>query len=108
MTDEEVTAFDALRARIDAASAAIDREAALIADEARISITSAIGPIVTDNRDADLKRGFGSIGEFMRAVYLADKPGNSLDGRLLGGTNAAPTTFGNEASGQDGGFLVPP
>ena len=41
-------------------SAAIDREAALITDEARISITSAIGSIVTDNRDADPKRGLGS------------------------------------------------
>ena len=109
MTDEEITAFDALRTRIDAASAAVDREAALIADEARISITSAIGPIVTDNRDADPKRGFGTIGEFMQAVYQADKPGKSLDGRLLGGINAAaPTTFSNEAAGQDGGFLVPP
>ena len=30
MSDEKVAAFDALRTRIDAASAAIDREAALI------------------------------------------------------------------------------
>ena len=50
MTDEEVAAFDALHTRIDAASAAVNREAALIADEASIGITSAIGPIVTDNR----------------------------------------------------------
>ena len=68
MSDEEVVAFDALRTRIDATSAAIDREAALIADEARISVGSAIGPIVTDNREADPKRGFGSLGEFMQAV----------------------------------------
>ena len=67
--------FDALRTRIDAASAAIDREAALIADEARIGIQSAIGPIVTDNREADPRRGFGSLGEFMQAVYQADRPG---------------------------------
>ena len=110
MTDEEVTAFDALRTRIDAASAAIDREAALIADEARISVTSVMGPIVTDNREADPKRGFGCLGEFMQAVYQADKPGKSIDARLLlGGISAAaPTNFSNEAAGQDGGFLVPP
>lgn len=110
MTDEEVTAFDALRTRIDAASLAIDREAALIADEARISVTSVMGPIVTDNREADPKRGFGSVGEFMQAVYQADKPGKSIDARLLlGGIGAAaPTNFSNEAVGQDGGFLVPP
>ena len=113
MSDEEVVAFDALRTRIDAASAAIDREAALIADEARISVSSAIGPIVTDNREADPKRGFGSLGEFMQAVYQADKPGKSIDGRLLlgglgGMSAAAPANFSNEAAGQDGGFLVPP
>ncbi len=113
MTDEEVAAFDAIRTRIDAASAAIDREAALIADEARIGIASAIGPIVTDNRESDPKRGFYSIGEFMQAVFQADKPGKSIDSRLLpGGSSgigaAAPSTFSNEAAGQDGGFLVPP
>jgi HK97 family phage major capsid protein len=113
MSDEEVVVFDALRTRIDAASAAIDREAALIADEARISVGSAIGPIVTDNREADPKRGFGSLGEFMQAVYQADKPGKSIDGRLLlgglgGMSAAAPANFSNEAAGQDGGFLVPP
>jgi HK97 family phage major capsid protein len=110
MTDEEVAAFDALRARIDAASAAVDREAALIADEARIGVAGAICPIVTDNREADPKRGFGSIGEFMQAVYQADKPGQSVDARLLlGGIGAAaPSNFSNESVGQDGGFLVPP
>ena len=35
MTDKEVTAFDALRTRIDAASAAIDREPALPARQRR-------------------------------------------------------------------------
>lgn len=110
LTDEEVSAFDALRVRIDATSSAIDREAALIADEARIGIQSAIGPIVTDQREADPRRGFGSLGEFMQAVYQADKPGQSIDSRLLlGGIGAAaPSTYGNEAAGQDGGFLVPP
>ncbi len=110
LTDEEVSACDALRTRIDAASAAIDREAALIADEARIGIQSALGPIVTDNREADPRRGFGSLGEFMQAVYQADRPGQSIDSRLLiGGIGAAaPSNFSNEASGQDGGFLVPP
>ena len=48
MTDEEVRAFDALRTRTEAASAAIDGEAALMADGAHIGITSSIGPIVTD------------------------------------------------------------
>ena len=111
MTDEEVAAFDALRARIDAASAAIDREAALIADEARIGLAAVSGPIVTDNREADPLHGFRTMGEFVQAVFQAEKPGKSIDERLLigGGRNAAaPGTFANESAGQDGGFLVPP
>lgn len=107
MTDAEVTAFDALRGKIDAASASIDREATLIAEEARLSASNALGVVVTDNRELDPKRGFASIGEFMQAVYLSQKPGKSMDERLFIGA-AAPTNFGNESTGQDGGFLVPP
>ncbi len=107
MTDAEVTAFDALRGKIDAASASIDREATLIAEEARLSASNALGVVVTDNRELDPKRGFASIGEFMQAVYLSQKPGKSMDERLFIGA-AAPTSFGNESAGQDGGFLVPP
>lgn len=107
MTDAEVTAFDALRGKIDAASASIDREAALIAEEARLSVSNALGVVVTDNRELDPKRGFASIGEFMQAVYLSQKPGKSMDERLFIGA-AAPASFGNESTGQDGGFLVPP
>ena len=87
LTDEEVVAFDALRTRIDAASAAIDREAALIADEARIGVSSVIGPnsviSVTDNREADPKRGFRSLGEFMQAVYQADLHSGNLRQNLV-------------------------
>ncbi|WP_341686710.1 SPASM domain-containing protein [Limnohabitans sp.] len=38
MNEEEVSAFEALKARIEAASAAIDREAALIAEEAHMAM----------------------------------------------------------------------
>ncbi|MCM8596646.1 phage major capsid protein [Accumulibacter sp.] len=110
LSDEEVTAFETLRTRIDATSAAIDRETALIADEAQLGVSAALGPMVIDNRDADPKRGFATIGEFLQAVYQADRPGQSIDARLLPGgiQAAAPGSFGNEAAGQDGGFLVPP
>ena len=115
LSDEEVTAFDTLKSRIDATSAAIDREAALIAEEAQLAVHQALGPIVTDNRAADPMHGFRSVGEFMQAVFQAEKPGKGIDERLLiGGGSvgnrgaAAPGTFSNEAAGQDGGFLVPP
>jgi hypothetical protein len=83
------------------------RRPTLIADEARIGIQSAIGPIVTDHRETDPRRGFDSLGECMQAVYPADRPGQSPDARLLiGGIGAAaPSNFSNEAGGQDGGFL---
>ena len=107
LSDEEVTAFDALKSRID-------REASLIAEEAQMAhapASSGAFITVTDNREADPLHGFRTAGEFMQAVYQAEKPGKSLDERLLigGGRGAAaPGSFANEASGQDGGFLVPP
>ena len=114
LSDEEATAFDALKTRIEAASNAIDREASLIAEEAQMAhapASSGAFITVTDNREADPLHGFRTAGEFMQAVYQAEKPGKSLDERLLigGGRGAAaPSSFANEASGQDGGFLVPP
>ena len=96
MSDEEVSAFDALKTRIDSTSSAIERESSLIAEEAQMAIgalsharTAHI--TVTDNRQADPMHGFQSVGEFMQAVYQAEKPGKSLDERLLigGGRGAA-------------------
>jgi HK97 family phage major capsid protein len=57
MSDEEVSAFDALKARIDSASGAIDRESSLIAEEAQMAIGALNHPrnahiTVTDNRQA--------------------------------------------------------
>jgi HK97 family phage major capsid protein len=119
MDDAETAAFDDLATQIAATSAAIDRESALIAEEAQMAMTRDVptGNVitVTDNREADPKHGFKTVGEFMQAVFQAEKPGKSVDDRLLiggglgGGRGAAaPSTFSNEGSGQDGGFLVPP
>jgi hypothetical protein len=59
MTDDEVTAFEALRTRIDSASTAIDREAALIADESRIGLAEvALGIHMQANR---LQHGVGQL-----------------------------------------------
>jgi hypothetical protein len=43
MTEEELTAFDALKARIEAASAGIDREASLVAEEAHMARVAQVG-----------------------------------------------------------------
>jgi HK97 family phage major capsid protein len=115
MNDEEVAAFEALKAKIEATSAAIDREAALIAEEAQMNrlsqLTTASVISVIDNRDSDPMHGFKTVGEFMQAVYQAEKPGKSLDERLLIGSArlaVSPGSYASESAGQDGGFLVPP
>lgn len=123
MTDEELAAFNALKAKIEAASAAIDREAALIAEEAHMANVahSAHSTIshgqtatvisVTDNLEADPKHGFKSVGDFLKTVRQAQNPGAAIDDRLLIGSGrsaVAPASFSSEGSAQDGGFLVPP
>lgn len=49
--------------------------------------------------------GFKNFGEFAMSVKMASRPGNTPDPRLI--VNA-PTTYGNEGAGVDGGFTVPP
>lgn len=54
------------------------------------------------------KWGFRDFGEFAASVAHANpRVSGSLDPRLRDIRNA-PTTFGNESSGADGGFAVPP
>jgi len=115
MNEEEISAFEALKSKIEATSAAIDREAALISEEAQMNYTAQLphASVITvvDNAAADLKHGFKSVGEFLKTVRHAQNPGASIDERLLIGMNrgaVAPSSFGNEGSAQDGGFLVPP
>ncbi len=49
--------------------------------------------------------GFRAFGDFVMAVKLANSPGGEVDDRLMA---AAASTFGNESSGTDGGFAIPP
>ena len=115
MNEEEVSAFEALKAKIEATSAAIDREAALIAEEAQMGHAAQLpnGSVITvvSNAESDPKHGFKSVGEFLKTVRHAQNPGSSIDDRLLIGMNrgaVAPASFGSEGAAQDGGFLVPP
>ena len=69
-----------------------------------------------ENNDADPARGFRSMGEFLMSVRGAAvnvRSGIAMDRRLAGlyrgdPQAAAPTTYGGEGAGADGGFLVPP
>lgn len=49
--------------------------------------------------------GWGSFGQFAAAVRDASRNGGYVDPRLV---QNAPTTFGAEGVGEDGGFAVPP
>jgi len=62
------------------------------------------GARVQENAAADKKAGFKSLGEFSVHVRNAALGVGRIDQRLM----AAATTYGNEGSGADGGFAVPP
>ncbi|MBB95588.1 MAG: phage major capsid protein [Rhodobacteraceae bacterium] len=49
--------------------------------------------------------GFRTFGDFVASVRKASTRGGEVDGRLMG---AAASSYGNESSGTDGGFAVPP
>lgn len=51
------------------------------------------------------KWGFRSKGEFFHAVMVSSAKGGTIDPRLIAN---APTTYGQEGVGADGGFAVPP
>lgn len=109
LTDDEAAAFDAEREALARTNAAISREEALIEAErsAGVQIPDGAHITVTENIERDPKRGFKSFGEFAAAVKAGAGRGAAIDDRLQIGA-AAPGTYGNEASGADGGFAIPP
>lgn len=112
LTAEEQASFDQHMAASKQLDAQITNLEALADAEAGIGASAELGGAsnvvqTKDNRADDAKRGFKSFGEFAVAVKKASMQGERPDDRLLIGA-AAPTTFGNESSGADGGFAIPP
>lgn len=107
LTEDEQTTYDAAMAEIEKLNAAITREEQMIEAE-RSAAALPDGPITggAPRIEQDPKRGFKSFGEFAAAV-AAVPTRHSLDERLTIGA-AAPSTYSNEGTGADGGFLVPP
>lgn len=63
-------------------------------------------PVFASPRSADANKwGFRSQAEFFNAVVKSSAKGAQTDPRLIAN---APTTFGSEGVGADGGFAVPP
>lgn len=109
LSDEDQVIYDALMSDLDGINASINREQRLITEQAALEgmvvpddtrISGGDSPIVTDPR-----RGFEHFGQFASAVMRAGN-NQAVDERLLIGA-AAPTTYGSESVGADGGFLVP-
>lgn len=105
-----------LKAAMDAASQAVTNERAAMEAERTaagdgslvVSESAIIVPGNAQQRDARL--GFRSVGDFFNAVFRAGVRGGDVDERLISVPKdaATPTTFGNETTGADGGYLVPP
>lgn len=106
LDDTEMTAFNELKAQIEGVNRQIEAEEFLASMQSSIEVPNG-NIVVTDNREADPTRGFKSFGEFAQSVKMAGQRNGSIDDRLMIGA-AAPTTFGNEAAGGDGGFDIPP
>lgn len=109
---EQQAEYDKLKAQVEAFNAAIAREAELVAEEAQLgSLEVREGAVVAvhERAEDDPKRGFASFGQFLQAVRQrpGDRIGYALGGELHFGA-AAPSTFGSEGVGSDGGFAVPP
>jgi HK97 family phage major capsid protein len=112
LSAEEQTAFDNHMAQAASLKAQIDGERALELAEAGLNASGGVtipanaSIKVTENVANDPKRGYKSLGEFAVDVKNAAINGQPSQRLTIGA--AAPSTFGNEASGVDGGFLIPP
>ena len=110
LTAEQETEFAQLREQVEAINAQIEREELVAMNEVAsgVEIPEGARISVQENRLNDPRRGWQTFGEFASAVRAGSGRGaGRLDERLAIGA-ATPSTFGNEAGGQDGGFLVPP
>lgn len=112
LTADELAAYDAAMAEVSSLDARISREQAIAAAEVSEGVQVAEGARISveENVAKDPKGGFNFVGEFMKAVHgasLAKINGGGIDKRLLIGASA-PSTFGGESNGQDGGFVIPP
>jgi HK97 family phage major capsid protein len=107
-TAEEMARLEALAGERDQVNDQID------AIEARQELERGFAPVkdaitITGGApriEEDPLRGFKHIGEYCLAVRAASRAGGVSDDRLFIG--AAPTSYGQETVGADGGFAVPP
>jgi HK97 family phage major capsid protein len=120
-TAEEQAAYDGHKAEAGRLASAIERAQEALEIEANSPVANLNfrdDAVITvdENILKSPTGGFSSFGELAQKIRAASAPGGAhrLDPRLAvrwsrdGLSAAAPSTFGNEAAGQDGGFAVPP
>lgn len=113
LTADERTQFDAHADKIKTLDGDIARvRANLDTTRTGTSVEVPDGRIsVEDNRAADPRGGFRSFGEFAAAVHaagVAAANGHQVrDDRLIFNAAAPGSSYANESTGSDGGFLVP-
>jgi HK97 family phage major capsid protein len=117
-TAEQTAEFDAAKAEAGTLEAAIaqereaieiERTAAALPAQAggtALDVGDATVQVGVDRRTLDAQHGFAHFGQFLSAVRGAALRPTAVDERLRIG--AAASTYANESSGADGGFLVPP
>lgn len=118
LTEAEAAQFDTAKSAAAVKDSEIERLQAMIdVEQELIAAQAAAGSVavipgdgstiqVSERIEQDPRRGFRSFGEFANAVRAAEI--NGAPDRRLGIGAAAPSTYGGEATGADGGFLVPP
>lgn len=113
LTEDEQRQYDAHRVSLASINAAIEREQELSQIDASAPAAATVAgngrvEMGVERKTLDPKAGFASKGDFYNAVIRAGASmGRSIDPRLVPQA-VAPTTYGNEAAGTDGGFIVPP
>lgn len=109
LSDEERGQFDTFAAQIESLNGDIEREKALLAAEQSLAGVD-LNSTITGGEPAaaaDPRRGFRTFGDFAVAVRRAGGHGAQIDERLAMQA-AAPSTYGSEGVGADGGYAVPP
>ena len=113
LTAEEQASLDGHMASIKSLNKQIENAEALANEAAGMNAAGGVeipanaSISVSENLAADPQLGFKSFGEYLSAVKAGSVRNGAIDNRLTIGA-AAPGTYGGEAVGADGGFLVPP
>jgi HK97 family phage major capsid protein len=113
LTAEEQAEYNGLKAKVAATNASIERAEELAAEEAQLDNALEIPGATRISGGAprveqDPQRGFTHRGDFFRAVAIAGRSHGQIIDQRLTVHAAAPTTFGSEGAGEDGGFAIPP